>query len=69
MVYDSGCDGFVFKDMLLDALDVQEIFAFSAALRRGYTADHVHTRTYIDPRFLSKLHNIVVTCHFEGCRT
>merc|ERR1719419_1450818 len=72
MVY-GECDGFGFVPKEIKALDAEaldrelnipsdiRIFAVAAALQRGYTVDRVHSLTRIDPWFLCKLRNIVVT--------
>ena len=72
MVY-GECDGFGFVPKEIKALNETQldrelnipsdirIFAVAAALQRGYTVDRIHALTRIDPWFLSKLRNIVVT--------
>merc|ERR1719334_2385189 len=72
MVY-GECDGFGYVPKEIKALDKESldrelnipsdirIFAIAAALQRGYTVDRIHALTRIDPWFLSKLRNIVVT--------
>jgi len=77
MVY-PDCDGFGFVPKEIAALNETEldrelnipsdvrVFAVAAALQRGYTVDRIHGLTRIDPWFLCKLRNIVVTERLIG---
>jgi len=45
---------------LINPSDIR-IFAIASAMQRGYTVDRIHKLTAIDPWFLCKLRNIIVT--------
>merc|ERR1712154_621219 len=67
------CDGFGYVSKEIEALNDKDldkelmnpsdvrIFAIASAFQRGYSVDKIHSLTKIDPWFLCKLSNIIVT--------